>query len=116
MDNIEGKMIRLEGTVDIICDDFDTTEHIVKEKAVAFLLNKDNNGKVIVVYDKNAVELGLIKIGEQLTCLGYYQGIITVIDSKGKIIEDKMFLCFGIMGNADINEEQLMEKGAYRLR
>jgi hypothetical protein len=112
-------MEKIEGMVDTIYDDFDTIEHVEKEKAVAFLLDTEkgsNKGKVIVVYDKNAVELGLIKTGERLSCMGFYEGRISVVDSNDKVVEDKMFLCLAIMGDAEINEEQLRKHGAVRLR
>jgi len=113
-------MEKIEGIVDIIYDNFDTVEQVEKDKAVAFLLNVDKKGdnkeKVIVVYDKNAVELGLIKIGEKLCCMGFYEGIISAIDSNGKVVEDKMFLCLAIMGDADIDEEKLRKCGGIRLR
>lgn len=116
-------MEKIEGTVGTIYDDFDTIEHIEKEHAVAFLLNidkgidkEDIKEKVIVVYDKNAVELGLIKIGEKITCCGFYEGIISVIDANGKVVEDNLFLCFAIMGDADIDEETLRKLGGERLR
>lgn len=78
--------------------------------------NKGNNRKVIIIYDRGALKLGLIKVGEPLTCLGGYCGTITVIDSKHNILEDKMFLCRGIMGDAEIDGEQLKAQGAIRLR
>ncbi len=108
-------MEEINGIVETIYDDFDTIESVIKEKAVAFLLSTDKNGKIIVVYDKNALELGLIKVGELLSCLGTYEGVITVKDSTGKINEDKMFLSIAIMGNADIDEEKLSKQGARRL-
>lgn len=122
MDNFE----KIKGVVSCIYEDFDTVVDVVKDRAVAFGLtvagdkgkdeNCGNDEIVIVVYDKNAIELGLIKIGESLTCFGSYSGEISVIDSKGSVIEGKMFLCRGIMGSADISEEQLMKHGAIRLR
>ena len=109
------KFEKIEGIISIIYEDFDTGEPIIKERAVAFLLETDK-GKVIVVYDKNALELGLIKVGEHLTCFGSYDGTIVAIDSKCTVVEAKRFLCGGIMGDADINEEQLAKQGAIRLR
>jgi hypothetical protein len=113
------KMEKIEGIVDTIYEDFDTIEHIEKEKAVAFLLNVykgSNKEKIIVVYDKNAVELGLIKTGEKLSCFGLYEGRISAIDSNEKVVEDNMFLCLAIMGDADIDGEKLRKQGAIRLR
>lgn len=111
---------KIEGIVNDIYKDFDTNEDVIKDRAVAFRLdtidNKGNKKNVIIVYDRNAIKLGLIKVGESLTCFGDYRGMITVIDSKSNIVEDKMFLCRGIMGKADIDEEQLMAQGAIRLR
>jgi len=109
-------MEQIKGIVNSIYEDFYTGEQVIKERAVAFLLEIDKNKKVIVVYDKNAFKLGLIKVGEPLTCIGSFNGTIVAIDSNGKVIEDKMFLCRGIIGNADINEEELMKQGAGRLR
>ena len=115
-DCVENKKFeKIEGIISIIYEDFDTGEPIIKERAVAFLLETDKR-KVIVVYDKNALELGLIKVGEPLTCFGSYDGTIVAIDSKGTVVEAKRFLCGGIMGDADINEEQLAKQGAIRLR
>lgn len=126
------KFEKIEGVVNTIYEDFDTGEPVIKERAIAFLLDADKgtdkysdkcsdkgydkNGKVIVVYDKNALKLGLIKVGEPLTCLGSYDGTIAAIDSKGNVVEDKRFLCRGIVGNTDINEEELKKQGAIRLR
>jgi hypothetical protein len=107
---------KLEGTVNTIYVDFDTGEPIIKEKAFAFLLDTDKNGKIIVVYDKNALKLGLIKVGEPLVCVGLFDGTIAVIDSDGNVFEDRRFLCMGIMGNADIDEKELIKQGAIRLR
>ena len=106
----------IKGIVRTIYNDFDTGEPIIKEKAVAFLLEIDKKDDIIVVYDKNAIKLGLIKVGEQLTCLGYRNGTIIAIDTKRKIDEKQRFLCRAVMGNADITEEQLMKEGAIRLR
>jgi hypothetical protein len=113
---------KIKGIVGDIYEDFDTLEYIIKNRAVAFRLdtcnnvNEGNKEKVIVVYDKNAVKLGLIKIGESLTCFGDYSGVISAIDSKRNVVEDKMFLCIGIMGDADVDEEELARQGAVRLR
>jgi hypothetical protein len=116
MDNFE----KIKGVVNDIYEEFDTFENIVKDMAVAFRLDttddKGNEEIVIVVYDKSAVKLGLIKIGESLTCFGSYSGIVAIVDSDRNVIEDKMFLCRGIMGSADIDEEQLKKQGAVRLR
>lgn len=112
-------MEKIEGTVDTIYDNFDTVEQVKKDKAVAFLLSVDKGSdkeKVIVVYDKNAVDLGLIKTGEKLSCFGLYEGRISAIDSSDKVVEDKMFLCLAIMGDADIDGEKLRKQGAIRLR
>lgn len=128
MSNIQNNFEKIEGVINDIYEDFDTIEDIIKGKAVAFRLdiidNKEKNGKdnkenkrgIIIVYDKNAIELGLIKVGNHLTCFGNYCGTITVVDSKHNILEDKMFLCMGIMGDAEIDEEQLISQGAIRLR
>jgi len=128
MSNIQNNFEKIEGVVNDIYEDFDTVEDIIKGNATAFRLdityNKEKNGKennenkrsVIVVYDKNAIKLGLIKVGEPLICFGNYCGTITVVDSKHNILEDKMFLCRGIMGDAEIDEEQLAAQGAIRLR
>ena len=106
-----------EGIVVTIYEDFDAIGgNVVKEKAVAFLLNDSNKGRTIVIYDKNAIKLGLIKVGEPLTCFGSFEGIISVIDSKGKIEEDRMFICRAIAGNADIDEEELKKQGAVFLK
>ncbi len=130
------KFEKIEGVVNTIYEDFDTGEPVIKERAIAFLLDTDKDsdkgidkgpdkcsdkgpdkkGKVIVVYDKNALKLGLIKVGEPLTCLGSYDGTIAAIDPNGNVVEDKRFLCRGIVGNADINEEELTKQGAIRLR
>lgn len=110
------KFEKIEGTVSVIYEDFDTVESIIKERAVAFLLETEKKGKVVVVYDKNALKLGLIKVGEPLACLGLFRGTITALDQKGIIAEEKMFLCMGIIGNADIDEEQLTKQGAVRMR
>ena len=110
------KFEKIEGTVSVIYEDFDTVESIIKERSVAFLLETEKKGKVVVVYDKNALKLGLIKVGEPLECLGSFCGIIATLDSKGVTEEKKMFLCIGIIGNADIDEEQLAKQGAVRLR
>ena len=106
----------IKGMVTIIFEYFDTGEPVIKEKAVAFLLEIDEKEDIIVVYDKNALKLGLIKVREPLICLGQRNGTIIAIDSKHKIHEKQRFLCRGIMGNADITEEQLMKEGAIRLR
>jgi len=105
----------IEGVIETIYVDFDTIENIQKQYSVVFSLVKDNK-KAIVVYDKNAYELGLIKVGVNITCMGSYQGKISVIDSKGQVIEDDMFLCLVIMGDADIDEGLLKKLGGKRLR
>ena len=110
------KFEKIGGVVGVIYEDFDTTESIIKEKAVAFLLDTQKKGKVIVVYDKGAIKLGLIKVGEPLECLGFFSGTITAIDSKGTVVEEKMFLCMGIIGSAEIDEEEFARQGAVRLR
>jgi hypothetical protein len=119
MINFPDDVEKIKGMVSDIYDDFDTLESIVKDRAVAFRLDiVDDKGieeQVIVIYDKNAVKLGLIKIGEPLTCFGNYSGTITAIDSRRNIVEKKMFLCIGIMGSTDIDEEQLMARGAIKL-
>lgn len=122
MDNFE----KVKGVIGCIYEDFDTLADVVKDRAVAFGLdiagdeggdkNYGNDERVVVVYDKNAIKLGLIKIGESLTCFGSYNGTIAAVDSKGNVIVEKMFLCRGIMGSADISEEQLIRHGAIRLR
>jgi hypothetical protein len=113
-------MKKIKGIVSDIYEDFDTLESIIKNRAVAFgldIIDKEGNKeKAIVVYDKNAVKLGLIKIGEPLTCFGSYSGKIVAIDSNGNVTEDKMFLCIGIMGDTDVDEEELARQGAIRLR
>ena len=109
----------IKGVVRTIFEDFDTGEPIIKSRAVAFLLEIDSNSEksnIIVVYDKDAIRLGLIKVGEPLTCLGWRDGTIIGIDSKGLIAENQRFLCRGIMGDADITEELLTKEGAIRLR
>lgn len=106
----------IKGIVRIIYEDFDTGEPIIKEKAVAFLLEIDKKEDIIIVYDKNALRLGMINVGEPLVCLGQIDGTIIGKDRKGIIVEKKRFLCRGIMGDADITEEQLMKEGAIRLR
>ncbi len=107
---------KIEGIVRCIYEDFDTSESVIKHRAVAFgLENGEDKKNIIVVYDIEAVKLGLIKVGENLTCFGDFSGTITVIDSDRNILEDKMFLCRGIMGNTDIDEEQLIDRGAVRL-
>lgn len=120
MSDVSNNFEKIEGVVSDIYEDFDTLESVIKDRAVAFRLDttddKGNKRSVIIVYDRNAVKLGLIKVGESLTCFGSYSGMITVIDSKSNTAEDKMFLCIGIMGKADIDEEQLMSQGAIRLR
>lgn len=105
----------IKGIVKTIYDDFDTGEPVIKEKAVAFLLETDEKEDVIVVYDKNALKLGLIKVGEPLVCFGQKNGTIIAIDSKRRIDEKQRFLCRGIMVNVDITEEQLMREGAIKL-
>ena len=110
------KFEKIEGAVSVIYEDFDTVESIIKERAVAFLLETEKKGKAVVVYDKNALKLGLIKVGESLECLGSFCGTITAIDQKGVVAEEKMFLCIGIIGSADVDEEQLTRQGAVRLR
>lgn len=128
LDNCE----KIKGVVSEIYEDFDTMEDIIKDRAVAFGLcvtgdkwhggneeiggNKGNEEKVIVVYDRNVVKLGLIKVGKPLTCFGTYSGKITAVDSNGIVVEEKMFLCRGIMGSADVSEEELVKQGAIRLR
>lgn len=115
-----GYFEKIKGVVSDIYEDFDTVESIIKDRAVAFGLDitddKENKEKVIVVYDRNAFKLGLIKVGKPLTCFGDYSGRIAVVDSSGNVVEEKMFLCRGIMGSADISEEQLIKQGAIRLR
>jgi hypothetical protein len=143
MTDLIGKFEKIKGVVSCIYEDFDTLESIVKSRAVAFGLdvigddgndinggsggnegnsgnegsggNEDNDGIVIVVYDRNAVKLGLIKVGGHLTCFGKYSGRIAAV-SNGNVVEGKLFLCMGIMGDADINEEELMKQGGIRLR
>jgi hypothetical protein len=126
MINPLGNVEKIKGMVSCIYEDFDTSESIIKDRAVAFGLNiiddkgndrnKGKEEKVIVVYDRNAFKLGLIKVGEPLTCFGNYSGRIAAVDSNGNVVEEKMFTCIGIMGSTDINEEQLIKKGAVRLR
>ena len=105
----------IKGIVRTIYEDFDTGEPIIKEKAVAFLLEIDKKEDIIIAYDKNALSLGMIKVGEPLVCLGQIDGTIIGKDQKGIIVEKKRFLCKGIMGDADITEEQLMKEGVIRL-
>jgi len=122
LDNLE----KIKGIVSCIYEDFDTVEPIIKDRAVAFGLyitddkgneeNKGNEEKAIIVYDRDAFKLGLIKVGSTLTCFGEYSGRIVAVDSSGIVTEEKLFLCRGIMGNADISEEQLTKRGAIRLR
>ena len=116
MNREEDKFEKMEGMVIDIYEDFDTGEPIIKDRAVAFLLDTDKKGKMVVVYDKNALKLGMIKVGEPLVCMGSCDGFVTVKDSNGVIIEEKRFLCMGIMGDAVIDEEELMRQGAIRLR
>lgn len=116
LDIVNDEFEKIEGKVITIYEDFlNTGDLIIKERAVAFLLDTDKNGKFIVIYDKNALKLGLIKVGEPLTCLGSCGDTIVAIDSNGKIAKEKMFLCRGIMGSADINEEELIKQGAVKL-
>ena len=118
LDNFE----KIKGMVSVIYEDFDTLEStsIIKDRAVAFGLDitddKENKEKVIVVYDRNVFKLGLIKVGNPLTCFGDYSGRIAAVDSGGNVVEERLFLCRGIMGSADISEEQLIKQGAVRLR
>lgn len=116
LDDVE----KVKGVVNDIYEDFDTLESIVKDRAIAFRLDivddKGKEEKVIIVYDKNAVKLGLIKSGEPLTCFGNYSGRISAINSRGNVVEGEMFLCIGIMGSTDIDEERLIKQGAIRLR
>lgn len=110
----------LKGTVMIIYQDFDTGEPVIKDRSVAFLLEtEDKKEKLIVVYDKNALELGLIKVGEPLTCFGWKDGTIIGKNSRCVTVKRKRFLCMGIMGDTSITEDQLIEKlekeGAIRL-
>ena len=111
----------MKGTVIVIYNDFDTEEPVIKDRSVAFLLEiEDSKERIIVVYDKNALELGLIKVGEPLTCFGWRDGTIVGKNSKCVIVKRQRFLCIGIMVDADITEDQLIEKlekeGAIRLR
>jgi hypothetical protein len=143
MTDLIGKFEKIKGVVSCIYEDFDTLESIVKSRAVAFGLdvvgvkenmgdkrsedksgnegneksggNEYNGGRAVVVYDRNAVKLGLIKVGGHLTCFGKYSGRIAAV-SNGNVVEGKLFLCMGIMGDADINEEELMKQGGIRLR
>lgn len=130
MTDVKNNFEKIKGVVSDVYEDFDTLTDIVKDRAVAFGLDvtcdNDNGGsdgnegnygnkkKVIIVYDKNAVELGLVKVGETLTCFGKYDGIIAVVDSNRNVVEDKMFVCIGIMGNTDIDEEILAKQGAVK--
>ena len=120
MVNFQDDFEKIKGVVGDIYEDFDILESIVKYRAIAFGLDiiddKGNEKKVIVVYDKNALKLGLIKSGEPLACFGKYSGRISAIDSKRNIVEENMFLCIAIMGNEDIDEDQLVKQGAIRLR
>ena len=115
-DKEDKKFEAVKGIVRTIYNDFDTGEPVIKSKAIAFLLEIDKKEDIIVVYDKNALKLGLIKIGEPLKCFGQRDGTIVAINSKYKIDEKQRFLCRWIMGNADITEEQLMKERAIRLR
>ncbi len=90
----------LKGTVKTIFEDFDTGEPVIKERAVAFLLKTDEKEDIIIVYDKNALKMGLIEIGKPLTCFGFYDGDITVKDPT-RIISRKRFLCNGIIAKVD---------------
>jgi hypothetical protein len=118
LDNFE----KINGVISDIYEDFDTLEStsIIKDRAVAFGLDitddKGNKEKVIVVYDRNAFKLGLINVGKPLTCFGDYSGRIAAVDSSGNVVEERLFLCRGIMGNADVSEEELIKQGAIRLR
>jgi hypothetical protein len=132
MTDVKDNFERIKGVVSDVYEDFNTLVDIVKGRAVAFGLDvaydngndnvgSDGNGenygnkkKVIIVYDKNAVELGLVKVGETLTCFGKYDGMIAVVDSSRNVVEDKMFVCIGVMGNADIDEETLVKQGAIK--
>lgn len=110
------KFEAIKGIICTVYEDFDTGEPIIKNKAIAFLLETDKKEEIIVVYDKNALKLGLIKVGDLITCLGRKDGTIIGKDQKGIIVEKQRFLCRGIMTDADITEEQLMKEGAIRLR
>lgn len=97
----------LKGTVKTIFEDFDTGEPVIKENAFAFLLETDKKESIIIVYDKNALKMGLVENGEPLTCFGFYNGDIITKDSTG-INSGKRFLCNGIIAN--VNKDDLMEQ------
>lgn len=119
-ENKQQKFEVIKGMVRTIYEDFDTGEPIIKDRAVAFLLEIDKDDsdnrkeEIIVVYDKNAVKFRMITVGKPLTCLGEYNGTVTGRDSKGIIVEKQRFLCMGIMGNANITEKQLIKEGAIK--
>lgn len=100
-------METIKGTVIKIFEDFDTGEPVIRERAIAFLLETDKKEDIIIVYDKNALKMGLIEIGEPLTCFGFYDGDITTKDSTG-INSGKRFLCNGIIAN--VNKDNLKEQ------
>lgn len=106
----------IKGIVKTVLEDFDTGEPVIKEKAVAFLLEIDKKYEVIVVYDKNALKMGIIKVGEPLTCFGFRDDFVTGKDSIGIIIGQR-FLCNGIVGEIDEDQlnEQLKKMGAISL-
>ena len=114
MNNTKFEVIK--GVVCTIYEDFDTGEPVIKNKAIAFLLETDKKEEIIVVYDKRALKLGLIKVRDPLICLGRKDGTIIAKDLNGIIVEKQRFLCRGIMGDANITEEQLMKECAIRLR
>lgn len=103
----EQKFETIKGIVKSILEDFNTGEPIIKEKAIAFLLETDRKEEIVVIYDKNAFKMGLIKVEEPLTCFGYRDGYVTGRDSIGIIIGQR-FLCNAIIG--DIDEDQFKDQ------
>lgn len=123
MNDKDTKIEIINGLVTTIYEDFDTTEPVIKDKAVAFLLEIDDKEnkkeenkkyetkkeKIIIVYDKNALKLGLIRIGKPLKCFGWRDGTVIGKDSIGSV-ELPRFLARAIIGNTEFSEEQLMEQ------
>lgn len=87
----------LEGTIEEIYDNIDKYKNGLsskaKEKGFALLLN-GKNGKTIVIADKDLLMLELVKIGNYVKLLGWFN-------------DQNIFLATATMGN--VNEEKFKE-------
>lgn len=92
---MDEEWISLEGIVEDIYHNIDKYKDVLSQRAIekgfAFLLVDKDNNKIVVIADKDLIMLGLVKVGNSVKVMGWYndKGIFLATATIGKIDEEK---------------------------